>query len=50
MADAIDDGDFEECGRLADAGNWPLVKLHLLLRHAVARPMRYRDFCLAVRL
>jgi hypothetical protein len=27
-----------------------LVKLHLLLRHAVARPMRYRDFCLAVRL
>ncbi len=24
MADAIDDGDFEECGRLADAGNWPV--------------------------
>jgi ankyrin repeat protein len=24
MADAIDDGDFEECARLADAGNWPV--------------------------
>jgi len=24
MADAIDDGDFEECARLAEAGNWPV--------------------------
>ena len=24
MADAIDDGDFDECARLADAGNWPV--------------------------
>mmetsp|Transcript_8827 Transcript_8827/g.27562 ORF Transcript_8827/g.27562 Transcript_8827/m.27562 type:complete len:743 (-) Transcript_8827:192-2420(-) len=24
MADAIDDGDFDECARLAGAGNWPV--------------------------
>ena len=24
MAAAIDDGDFDECARLADAGNWPV--------------------------